>query len=67
MAKEKLVRSEKEQEEMQLSHMQEVEEVLQRHLNRLEKERAEDEEQHQQDLDALQEVVSAILKEQNAK
>ncbi|MFQ5729922.1 MAG: hypothetical protein ACE5GN_06145 [Waddliaceae bacterium] len=62
---EELVKSKKEQEEMQLSHINEVEEVLQRHLNRLEKERAEEEEQHQQDLDALQEVVTAILKEKN--
>ncbi len=65
LMKEKVYILERELEEAQLYQLSEVEGALERHLIRMEEERVEDEEKHQQELDALHEMVSVILAERD--
>lgn len=61
-ANEKLFSFEKEREELSVYEMSEVEEALQRHLLKMEKEREDESLEHQLELDAMQEILSRLLK-----
>lgn len=59
---EQLLQAQKEIEEMKMYQLSDVEEALQRHLMRMEKEREEKDAEHQKEIDSMQEMIANLLK-----